>query len=230
MGVIAGFLAWQALKPPGQSGSNSSGLVLGQGSSSGNGPWTLTVQGSNQGGSALAISTVLVDGRDYSAQVSSSGLPLVVQPGSSFSLSVAVASGGGVTSSAGQSLAVEVETSEGATVSTQISLPASDGSPGGGAGGGGNEKLVLSASVIGGVLNVTVLNESPGPVTFLQVAFNGVPASFTLGSGFSQGGQLASAASGTFTVATSGTVSGILYNLVVITAGDNSFQTSVLWP
>jgi hypothetical protein len=75
-----------------------------------------------------------------------------------------------------------------------------------------------------------VLNQSPGPVTLLQVQFNGIPASFTLGPGFGQGGQLPSAASGTFTVTTSGTISGVLYNIVVITATGNSFQTNVFWP
>lgn len=135
-----------------------------------------------------------------------------------------------MTYSAGQSLEVEVETSDGVTVSTQISLPASGGSPGGGGDGGGIEELVLSASVIGGTLNVTVLNQSPGTVTVLQVYFNGVPASVTFGSGFSQAGQLASAASGTLTVSTSGTISGTLYNIVLVTEAGNSFQTTVMWP
>ncbi len=230
LAVAVGFLAWQELVPSGPTGNSSSGLVLSQGSSSGSGPWTLIVQGSNSGGSPFTISAVRVDGTDCSAKVSSPTLPIVVQPGSFFSFSVAVASGGGVTYSAGQALEVEVGTSAGASVSTQISLPASGGSPGGGGGGGGNEELILSASVIGGTLNVTVLNESPGSVTVMQVHFNGVPASVTFGSGFGQGGQLASAASGTFTVSTSGTTSGILYDIVVITAAGNSFQTTVTWP
>jgi hypothetical protein len=227
LGIVVGFLAWQALVPPSQPGNATPGLALGQGSSSGTGPWTLTVQGSNGGGSAVTIIAVSIDGRDYTAQVGSPGLPIVVQPGSFFTFPVAVASGGGVTYSAGQSLEVGVETSDGVVKFTQISLPASSGSPGG---GGGNEKLVMTASVVGGALNVTVLNESPGSVTVMQVYFNSVPASFSFGSGFSQGGQLASAASGTFTVVTSGTISGTLYNIVVITAVGNSFQTTVLWP
>ena len=230
LGVAAGFLAWRELVVPGQGSNSARGLVLGTGSSSGSGPWTVIVQGSNEGGSPLTISAVRVDGKDYSAEVSSPGLPVVVQPSSFFSLSVTVASGGGVTYSAGQSLEVEVETSDGGTVSTQISLPASGGSPGGGGDGGGIEELVLSASVTGGTLNVTVLNQSPGTVTVLQVYFNGVPASVTFGSGFSQAGQLASAASGTLTVSTSGTISGTLYNIVLVTEAGNSFQTTVMWP
>jgi hypothetical protein len=226
LGVSAGFLAWQELVPPGQPGNASKGLVLSQTTSSGSGPWSLLVQGSNQGGSPLTITSVAVDGRDYSAQVSSPSLPILVQPGSFFSFSVAV--GGGVAYSAGQSLEVGVRTSDGVTVPTHVLLPGSGGSPGGG--GGGNEKLVLTASVINGALNVTVLNESPGAVTVLQVYFSSIPASPVFGSGFGQGGQLGSAASGTFTLATSGTISGTLYNIVIVTAAGNSFQTIVLWP
>jgi hypothetical protein len=230
LGGAVGFFVWQELVSPSQTGNSSPGLALGQGSSSGSGPWTLTVQGSNNGGSPLTISTVSIDGTDYSAKVGSPGLPLIVQPGSFFSFSVAVPSGGGVAYSAGQALEVGVETSDGVTVSTQMSLPPSAGSPVGGDGGGGNEKLVLTASVIGGALNVTVLNESPGSVTVMQVYFNSVPAPVTFGSGFGQGGQLASATSGTFIVSTPATISGTLYNIVVITGTGNSFQTTILWP
>jgi hypothetical protein len=230
LAVAAGFVIWQELAPSGQGGNGPTGLALGQGSASGTGPWTVFIQGSNAGGSSLTISGVLINGRDSSSQVSSPSLPIVVQPSSSFSFSVAVASGGGVTYSAGQALEVEVDTSDGLSYSTQVSLPASTGSPGGGSGGAGGEDLVLSASVIGGALNVTVLNESPGSVTVMQVYFNSIPAPITRGSGFDQGGQLASAASGTFTVPTSGTISGTTYDIEVITGGGNRFSTTVVWP
>jgi hypothetical protein len=113
----------------------------------------------------------------------------------------------------------------------QASLPASTTSATGN-GGGGIESLHLTASVVDGTLNITVLNMSPGTVTFLHVYFNGLPASVTYGSGFinSSPGQLPSATAGSFTIATSGTVSGALYTIDVVTAAGNSFQTTVSWP
>jgi hypothetical protein len=235
LGVAAGYIALVGLSASNHGSSPAAqGLAFAEPVTSGNGPWTVSLQGANGASSPITITQFSVDGIDFSAQVASPGLPMTVQPGGSFLLSVAVATGGGVTYSSGEALTLGVTTSAGETYSAHASLPlstASNTQPGG-AGSGGIEKLVLTPSVIGGALNVTALNESPGTVTVKQVFFNDVPAVVTFGSGFSQSGtgQLPSDATGTFTVATSGAVSGVMYDIVVITAAGNSFSAVVQWP
>ncbi len=232
MAVLAGYVMWYELGST-SGGAAPQGLTFGQATSSGTGPWTVETQGVNSASSPITVTEVTIGGVDFTGQVAPPGLPLTVQPDASFLLSITVSGRGGESFSAGQSLTIDILTSSGMSYQVEATLP-SAGSTGSAApvGGGGNEMLVLTASVINGVLNVTALNQSPGPVTIRQVYFNGVPAAVTFGSGFSQtvAGQLMSAATGTFVVETSGTVSGTLYNVVVITAEGNSFQAAVLWP
>ena len=229
MGVLAGYAIWYELGSR-SGGAAPQGLTFGQTTSSGTGPWTVETQGVNSASSPITMTQVTIGGVDFTGQVAPPGLPLTVQPAGSFLLSITVSDGGGESFSAGQSFAIDILTSSGMSYQVEATLPsAGSAAP---VGGGGNEVLVLTASVVNGVLNVTALNQSPGPVTIRQVYFNGVPAAVTFGSGFSQTvtGQLMSAATGTFVVETSGTVSGTLYNVVVITAEGNSFQAPVLWP
>lgn len=232
LGVAAGYLIWRSLSSgPGQV---SSGLVLGQPASAGGGPWTISLQGVNQGGSAMVITGVAAGGVDLSGQVASPGLPLAVGPGAAFSLSFTIPSGGGTRFAPGETATVVVSASDGSSYDTSVTLTAATTSTGANTGGpgGGAEKLVLTASVVSGSLNVTVLNMSPGAVVVKQVFFNGQPAGVTFGTGFSatSDGLLPSASTGSFAVSTSGTVSGAIYNIVVMTAAGNSFQATVTWP
>lgn len=140
------------------------GLVLGEAYVSGSNPWTLIIPGYNGNTSAVNVTGIELDGQPYFGAVGPTGLPYVIDPGSSFAFSCNLTSSETVTYEAGQTVQITLYLSSGQSYTMSAGIP--ENLP-------YSDALIVSASVNGTFIDVYVRNLTTFSIPIAQVDLNG---------------------------------------------------------